>query len=418
MQDRSDDSVGEKMNADGNAVAKANDQTILCHVGRETDAHYGAVNTPVYHASTILFPTLAAHDAKQDARVRYGRRGTPTQFSLEDAVSALEGAAGTVLTPSGAMAISTALLAFARAGAHYLIPDNVYGPCRHCCTEILKPLGVDVTYYDPAIGAGIADLMTPATRLIWMEAPGSQTFEMCDIGAIARVARERDVITVIDNTWAAGFYLKPLALGIDISLQAGTKYLSGHSDVMMGTLACASNIFPRIKDFAQRLGVCVGPDDAYLVNRGMRTLAVRMRQHNESAFQIALWLQSRPEVLKVLHPALPDDPGHFIWKEYFTGASGLFGFILKPVERSCLAKMLDDMKYFGMGASWGGYESLLIPTNPAPLRTATAWRPEGQSMRIHVGLEDPADLIADLEAGFERLAAAERKLANSMRRAL
>ncbi|MVA23855.1 cystathionine beta-lyase [Agrobacterium vitis] len=385
-------------------IADFADDTLLCHAGRHSDSHHGTVNTPVYHASTILFPTLASLDAKGTAAVRYGRRGTPTSFSLEEAVSALEVAEGTILAPSGAMAISTTLLAFATPGAHYLIPDNVYGPCRNCCEAIVKKLGVAVTYYDPLIGAGIAELITTETTLIWIEAPGSQTFEMSDIGALAAVAKARGLVTVLDNTWAGGYFFKPLSLGIDISLQAGTKYLSGHSDVMLGTISCAPSVYARMKEFSARLGMCVGPDDAYLVLRGMRTLSVRMRQHHASSLKLAEWLQSRPEVIKVMHPGLPGSDGYEVWSRYFSGASGLFGFIIKPVERPRLARMMDGLRLFGMGASWGGYESLLIPTNPASLRTATSWEPQGQTMRIHVGLECVDDLIADLDAGFARMA--------------
>lgn len=378
------------------------DDTLLCQAGRDPFAHDGAVNVPVYHASTILFPTLAALDAKAGARVRYGRRGTPTSFALEDAVSALERAEGTVLAPSGAMAITLVLLAHNRPGAHFLIPDNAYGPVRHACNEILIPMGATITFYDPQ--AGIAGLTRAETVLVWLEAPGSQTFEMPDIAAILAEARAHGIPTAIDNTWSGGHFLKPLAMGIDYSVQAGTKYLSGHSDVMLGTIACGAGRHARMRAFAQRMGACVGPDDAYLVLRGMRTLTVRLRQHHATGLGIARWLEARPEVLRVLHPGLASDPGHALWSRDFTGASGLFGFVMRPVERPVLARMMDGLRHFGMGASWGGFESLLIPTNPAALRTATAWEPGGQTMRIHVGLEDPADLIADLDAGFARLA--------------
>lgn len=391
--------------ADGpsEAMGSPDLKTTLCHAGRHPEAHSGAVNVPVYHASTILFPTLQALDTKAEARVRYGRRGTPTTYALEEAVSALEDAEGTVLTPSGAMAITLTLLSHARPGAHFLIPDNAYGPCRHACNEIMIPMGVEVTFYDPTIGAGIAGLLRDDTALIWLEAPGSQTFEMPDIPAIVAVAKAKGIPTAIDNTWAGGYFLRPLAMGVDFSVQAGTKYLCGHSDVMSGTIACGPGKHARMKDFAARMGACVGPDDAYLVLRGMRTMSVRMEQHYRAAVQIAEWLEDRPEVLRVMHPALPSDPGHAIWKRDFTGASGLFGFILKPVERPRLARMMDGLRFFGMGASWGGFESLLIPTNPAALRSATDWAPGGQTMRMHVGLEAPGDLIADLAAGLERL---------------
>ncbi|WP_225025863.1 cystathionine beta-lyase [Xinfangfangia pollutisoli] len=384
-------------------TAPAQVQTALCHAGRHPQAHSGAVNVPVFHASTILFPTLEALDAKASAPVRYGRRGTPTTQALEEAVSALEGAVGTVLTPSGAMAITVTLLAHARPGAHYLIPDNVYGPCRHAYTELLQPMGIDCTFYDPQIGAGIARLVRPETVLIWIEPPGSQTFEMPDIRAIVDVARAHGIPTALDNTWSGGLFLQPLAMGVTYSVQAGTKYLCGHSDVMSGTIACAPGAHERMKTYAARLGVCVGPDDAYLVLRGMRTLIMRMRQHHAAGLQVAAWLQTRPEVLRVMHPGLASDPGHALWRRDFTGASGLFGFVLKPVARPALARMMDGLRYYGMGSSWGGFESLLIPTEPAKLRSSTEWAPGGQSMRIHVGLEDPEDLIRDLEAGLARL---------------
>jgi cystathionine beta-lyase len=377
--------------------------TVICHAGRDPAAHFGVVNPPVFHASTILFPTLEALDAKAQQKIRYGRRGTPTTFALEDAVSALEGAAGTVLTPSGSNAISTTLLAHAEPGAHVLIADNVYGPCRHCGEEVLRKLGVEVTYYDPLIGAGIAALIKPSTRLIWMEAPGSLTFEMPDVPAMIAVAKPHGIVTVVDNTWSGGLFFKPLALGADISVQAGTKYISGHSDVMLGTISCSEGSYERVKAFAQRLGICIGPDDAYLAQRGLRTIAVRMRQHNANALALAEWLANRPEVTRIMHPALPSDPNHALWKAHFTGASGLFGFVIRETDRRKLAAMLDGLQLFGMGSSWGGYESLLLPTDPRPLRSATTWSEPGQCMRVHVGLEDISDLITDLDKGFARL---------------
>jgi cystathionine beta-lyase len=377
--------------------------TVVCHAGRDPAAHFGVVNPPVFHASTVLFPTLAALDAKAEAKVRYGRRGTPTTFALEDAVSALEEAAGTVLTPSGANAITTTLLAHLSPGDHVLIADNVYGPCRHCGNEILSRFGVEVEFYDPLIGAGIERRLKPNTRLVWMEAPGSLTFEMTDIVAIVAAAKPRGIVTVVDNTWAGGVFFKPLTLGVDISVQAGTKYISGHSDIMLGTIACSEASYERVKTFAQRLGICVGPDDAYLGQRGLRTIAVRMRQHNANALQLANWLAKRPEVTRVMYPALSSDPGHALWKTHFTGASGLFGFVIRETDRRKLAAMVDGLRLFGMGSSWGGYESLLLPTNPRGLRSVTTWDEPGQCMRVHVGLEDVSDLIDDLEQGFERL---------------
>ncbi len=378
--------------------------TMVCHAGRDPAAHFGAVNPPVYHASTILFPTLEALDAKAEARVRYGRRGTPTSFALEDAVSALEDAAGTVLTPSGAMAISTVLLAHAAPGDHMLIADTVYGPCRYACDDLLRRIGVEITYYDPLIGSGLAELLKPNTRLIWMETPGSLTFEMQDVRAIVAVARANGIVTVVDNTWAGGVFFRPLSLGVDISVQAGTKYISGHSDVMLGTIACSEGAIGRLKSYAQRLGICIGPDDAYLALRGLRTITVRMRQHQANALAFARWLAGRPEVSRVLYPALPEDPGHALWRSQFSGASGLLGFVIHETDRKRLAAMMNGLKLFGMGSSWGGFESLMLPTNPRLLRSATRWDEPGQCMRVHVGLENVEDLIRDVELGFRRLA--------------
>lgn len=377
--------------------------TVITHAGRDPGAHFGAINTPVYRASTILFPTLEALDAKAKQRLRYGRRGTPSTFALEDAVSALEGAAGTVLAPSGAMAISATLLAYAAPGAHMLITDNAYGPCRHCCEEILRPMGVEITYYDPMIGGGIAELVQPNTRLVWMESPGSLTFEVQDVPAIVGALAGSEIVTVIDNTWSGGVFFKPLELGVDISIQAGTKYISGHSDVMLGTIACSARAHERMKPFCLRLGICIGADDAYLALRGLRTINVRLRQHEANALAFAQWLKGRPEVVQVMYPALPDDPHHAQWRAQFTGASGLLGFVIHETDRRKLAAMMNGLKLFGMGSSWGGYESLMVPNDPRALRTATTWESKGQNMRVHVGLEDVADLIADAGKGFDRL---------------
>lgn len=380
------------------------DDTTVTTAGRSPENNYGIVNPPVYHASTILYPTLERMEAKKGRQeVQYGRRGTPTTFALEDAVSAIEGAEGTILTSSGLAAVSLAMMTFTKAGDHILITDSVYGPARRFADEHLKRYGVEVDYYNPLIGSDIASLCKDNTSLIWLESPGSQTFEVQDIPAIAAVAREKGITTVIDNTWAAGIYLKPLALGVDVSIHAGTKYFVGHSDAMLGTLSASGEFLKRIYDEYSIVGHSLGPDDAYLAMRGIRTLTTRLRQHMTNALKIAQWLEGRPEVLRVMHPALESDPGHELWKRDFTGACGLFGFVMEPCSKKALAAMLDDMKLFGMGYSWGGYESLLIPTEPAHIRTATTWSPGGQTMRIHVGLEDTDDLIEDLEAGFARL---------------
>jgi cystathionine beta-lyase len=377
--------------------------TRVTHCGRAPAQHFGAVNTPVYRASTILFPNLAALEAKESARLRYGRRGTPTTHALEDAVCALEGSDRALVAPSGVNAISTVLMAFAEPGAHFLVTDSSYGPTRKFCEHTLRKFGIETTYYDPTLGAGIESLIRPETRLIWMESPGSQTFEVQDVAAITEAARRHGITTVIDNTWSGGYFFQPITQGVDISIQAGTKYISGHSDLMLGTIACQAPVYERLRETYLRFGVCVGADDAYLALRGLRTMGVRMRHHHSSGIRVANWLAEQPEVLQVLHPALPSHPGHALWKQYFTGASGLFGFVMKPVDHDALARMFDGFTLFGMGSSWGGFESLIVPSNPAVYRTATTWAPGGQTVRLHIGLEDPEDLIDELRKGLDRL---------------
>ncbi|WYK06071.1 cystathionine beta-lyase [Cereibacter sphaeroides f. sp. denitrificans] len=377
--------------------------TILTHAGRDPSRHLGAVNTPVYRASTILFPTLAALEAKEGTKLRYGRRGTPTTHALEDAVCALEKADRALLAPSGVSAISTILMSFAEPGAHILMTDSAYGPARKFCEFTLRKFGVETTYYDPTVGAGIEALIRPETKLIWMESPGSQTFEVQDVPAIAEVARRHGIVTAIDNTWSGGYFCQPLTQGVDISIQAGTKYISGHSDLLLGTIACRAEQYDRLRETYLRFGVCVGADDAFLALRGLRTMAVRMAHHHQSGLEIANWLLQQEEVCRVMHPGLPGDPGHALWRQQFTGASGLFGFVLRPADRPALGRMFDGLSLFGMGSSWGGFESLLVPSNPSVYRSATTWAPGGQTVRIHVGLEDPADLIAELRAAFDRL---------------
>ncbi len=377
--------------------------TIVTHAGRDPAAHHGAVSVPVYRASTILLPTLETLDNKESLRLRYGRRGTPTTHALEDAICALENSDRALLAPSGVMAISVVLMSYAEPGAHVLITDSAYGPTRKFCESVLRKMGVTTTYYNPAAGEDIEALIRPETRLIWMESPGSQTFEIQDVATIARVARSRGIVTVIDNTWSGGYFFKPLDHGVDISIQAGTKYISGHSDLMLGTIACRASEYERLRETYLRFGVCIGSDDAYLALRGLRTLAVRMRQHHVAGLEVAQWLQQQDEVVQVLHPGLPDNPYHNLWKNYFGGASGLFGFIIRETDRKRLARMFDGFSLFGMGSSWGGFESLMTPSNPSVYRTVTSWVPNGQTVRIHVGLEDPRDLIAEIRAGFDRL---------------
>lgn len=380
--------------------------TRLVTAGRDPQAHHGFVNPPVYHGSTVLYPTAADLVAHR-ARYQYGRRGTPTSEALELALREMEGprCAGVSLVPSGLSAISTALMAVLRAGDHLLVSDSVYRPTRIFCDGVLRRLGVETTYYDPLIGSGIADLLRPDTRAVFVESPGSQTFEIQDVPAIAAVANRRGVVVLADNTWATPLFFRPLEHGVDVSIQAGTKYIVGHSDVMLGTVSANAAVWPKLKETVTQLGLCVGPDDIYLALRGLRTLGVRLRRHQESGLEIARWFAARPEVLRVLHPALDTDPGHAIWKRDFTGASGLFSVVLKPVPEAAVHAFLDALTLFGMGFSWGGFESLVIAFDCASYRTATPYEPGGPALRFHIGLEDTRDLRADLENAFGKLRA-------------
>tara|TARA_A100001037_G_scaffold72798_1_gene65092 strand:+ start:240 stop:1412 length:1173 start_codon:yes stop_codon:yes gene_type:complete len=386
------------------------DDTTLVHAGRKPFDNNGIVNPPVFHASTVLFPTLASWEHARENRdepgtIIYGRRGTPTTFALQDAMAALEGADHCVAVPSGLAAITVPLLAYLNPGDHMLMLDAVYYPARRFTETLLNRIGVETTFYDPNIGEGIADLIRDTTRVIYLEAPGSQTFEMQDIPAITKIAKDAGAITMMDNTWATPLYFKPLDFGVDISIMAATKYIVGHSDAMLGMISTRDEHHAAVRDSAWTLGMTVGPDDCYLGQRGIRTLSARLARHQESAFRIAEWFEAREEVDRVLYPALPSDPGHEIWKRDFKGASGLFGVVLKETPKEAVAAMLDGYHYFGMGGSWGGYESLVLPTQPEKLRSATTWDAPGPTLRYHIGLEDPEDLIGDLEAGFERLRA-------------
>lgn len=376
-------------------------ETTLVTAGRDTKAQKGFVNPPVVHGSTVLYPTaedLHAHRGE----FQYGRRGTPTTKALQEALMALEGpqCAGVGIAPSGLAAITTTLLAVLKAGDHLLVCDNAYRPTRNFCNGILARYGVETTYFDPLIGAGIATLFKPNTRAVLVEAPGSQTFEMPDIPAIAAIAHPRGALVIDDNTWATPLYHRSLEQGVDISMQAATKYIGGHSDIMFGTISANATAWPQIAEAIHLLGVCAGPDDVFLALRGLRTLAVRLAQHHRSGLEMAHWLAARPEVANVLHPALESDPGHAIWKRDFTGASGLFSIVLKPKPQQAVDALLDAVKLFGMGYSWGGFESLIIPFDCVPYRTATQWAPGGPALRLHIGLENVADLKADLERGF------------------
>lgn len=386
--------------------------TLVGHLGRDPASWHGTVSPPVYHTSTVIFDSVAQlletrRDRASGAFVgfTYGREGTPLTRSFEDAITALEGGYRAVVASCGLGAICASLMAFLGAGDHLLIVDCVYGPARQFCEEWLTKFGVEVTFYDPLIGEGIEALIKPNTKVVYMESPGSLTFEITDVPAIARICRARGIVTIVDNTWASPMCFRPLSHGVDISINAATKYISGHSDLMLGVAVCTEETFIPVKKTASAAGYCGGPDDVYNALRGLRTLAIRMKRHQETATRLATWLQSRPEVAKVMYPALPDDPGHALWKRDFDGASGLFGIELHPCSDAQFAAMLDHLDIFQLGYSWGGFESLVVPTYPNTLRSATDWA-GGPSIRVHAGLEDPEDLIADLERGFARLAAA------------
>ena len=382
-------------------------ETRLVTAGRDTKAQKGFVNPPVVHGSTVLYPTAEDLHARR-GEFQYGRYGTPTTRALQETLTALEGpqCAGVGIAPSGLAAITTALLAVLKAGDHFLVCDNVYRPSRNFCNGLLARYGVETTYFDPLIGGAIEKLFKANTRAVLVEAPGSQSFEMTDIPAIADVAHARGALVIDDNTWATPLFHRSLDQGVDVSIQAATKYIGGHSDIMFGTISANANAWPMISATIAMLGVCAGPDDVFLALRGMRTLAVRLNQHYRSGVEMARWLASRPEVIRVLHPALESDPGHAIWKRDFTGASGLFSIVLKPAPQRAVDAMLDTVKLFGMGFSWGGFESLIIPFDCDSYRTATKWAPGGPTLRLHIGLENVEDLKADLERGFAAFNAA------------
>lgn len=381
------------------------ENTILTHAGSKPDEYHGAVNVPVHRMSTIVFKTYEEFEKVPNVPFYYGRSGTPTSAAFEEAVAGIEGAFKSVATCSGLSAILTALLAFVKAGDHILMTDNCYGPSRKTCEEILRKFGIDVEYYPPMIGSEIEKLFRPNTKLVFMEAPGSLTFEVQDIGAITAAAKKAGIKTAIDNSWATPLFFKPLAFGIDVSVMSATKYIAGHSDVMLGVVSAMEESYPAIRRASQMLGLIGGSEELYLGTRGLRTLHVRLPHHQKSALEIAQWLEKQPQVKRVLHPALPSCPGHENWKKYFKGSSGTFSIVLHETNREKIAKMLDGMSIFRMGFSWGGFESLLFPEQPKPIRTAEVWTEEGFSLRLHIGLEDVEDLRLDLEAGLKRLAA-------------
>lgn len=376
--------------------------TRLAHIGPDPHGQHGFVNPPIQRGSTVLFPdTVTIRTENQ--RYTYGTHGTPTTDALCQAIDALEGSAGTLLLPSGLAAVTIPFLALLSSGDHMLMVDSVYAPARRFAETMLKRMGIETTYFDPAIGEGLAALFRPNTRLLHLEAPASNTFEMIDIGTMARIAKERGAAVSMDNTWATPLFFRPLDHGVDVSIHAATKYPSGHSDVLMGLVSANADTWPKIEKANRELGLCVTSDDAYQILRGLRTMGVRLAHHQESALAIARWLESREDVARVLHPALPSFPGHAIWKRDFKGASGVFSFVLKCVspdahQRKAQA-FLDALTYFGLGYSWGGYESLAVQVRLGD-RRLTQGSYEGPLIRLQVGLEDVADLMADLEQGF------------------
>ncbi|MDA0146089.1 cystathionine beta-lyase [Vibrio toranzoniae] len=383
--------------------------TKLITAGRDKKWTNGVVNPPVQRASTVVFNTV---EEKRKATVNranqtlfYGRRGTTTHFAFQDAMVEVEGGAGCALYPCGTAAISNAILSFVETGDHILMVDTCYEPTRDFCETIMKKMGVETTYYKPTIGEDIKDLIKPNTKVLFTESPGSVTMEVQDIPTLARIAHEHEIIVMLDNTWAAGVNFSPFDFGVDISIQAATKYIVGHSDVMLGTAVANEKCWEQLREQSYLMGQCVSPDDAYLGLRGIRTLDVRLRQHAESSLKVAKWLETRPEVDHVRHPALETCPGHEFFKRDFTGGNGLFSFVLKNSNPQATTALLDGMTHFSMGYSWGGFESLILANEPSSfnsLRTVANPNFEGTLIRVHIGLEDVDDLIADLEAGLER----------------
>jgi cystathionine beta-lyase len=387
-----------------------NNDTRLVHAGRDPERHAGTVNPPVYRASTILYPRLAEFENRHALKYTgfsYGIHGTPTTLALAEAVAELSGGYRTLLVSSGLAAVTQALTAFLREGDHVLVADTVYGPTRVFCTSVLARFGVAVTYYDPLAGAAIAGLIGDNTRVVYVESPGSQTFEVQDVPAIAQAAHARGALVIMDNTWATPLYFRAFEHGVDVEVLAATKHLAGHSDLLLGAVTTRDEaLFRTVKDGVAAFGDCAAPDVCWLALRGLRTLGVRLRQHECSALEVARWLEGRPEVERVLYPALPWDPGHALWKRDFTGAASLFGVLLRTSSPPTVAAMVEGLRLFKIGASFGGFESLIVPANPADNRTVRPWQESGFLLRLHIGLEAVEDLIADLEDGFARLNAA------------
>ncbi len=410
MGRRSFDAQGDGQGVSGTGNGTRGDGTRLVQAGRRPEWTGAVVNPPVWRASTILYESVGemrARNRDTHHAFYYGRRGTPTQWSLADALTEMEpGAEGTLLYPSGVAAVTTALLAVLKPGDELLMVDSAYEPTRAFCNGLLKRYGITTRYYDPLIGADIDALIGDATRAIFMESPGSLTFEVQDVPAICAAAKARGIVTLIDNTWATPLLFPAIAAGVDISILACTKYIVGHSDAMLGSVTANAEYWPALRSTTYALGQHVGPDDAWLGARGLRTLGVRMDRHQSSALAVAEWLAGRDEVARVLHPALPNFPGHDLWRRDFTGSSGLFAFVLDGGDDAARSALIDGLELFGIGFSWGGFESLVIPADPAAVRTVTRWSAEGPLVRLQIGLEDPDDLIADLSAGLDRFRAA------------
>jgi cysteine-S-conjugate beta-lyase len=379
------------------------ERTRLSVAGRDPVDSFGFVNPPIVRGSTVLYDTAEDFIARKN-RYTYGTKGNPTISALEDALNIIEGGAGVVVVPSGLLACTLPMLTALSAGDHVLVTDSVYRPTRHFCDTMLKRMGVETTYYDPLLGADIAKLFKPNTKAVFTESPGSQTFEIQDIPAIAKAAHAHGALVLMDNTWATPSFFDSHKHGVDLTIQAGTKYYAGHSDVLIGTVSARTPaLYARLRDCWETLGIIIAPEDAFLTLRGIRTMKVRLDRQMPAGLEMAKWLQARPEVARVFHPGLKGDPGYKLWKRDFTGCSSLFSFELKPVTVKAMCKMLDGLKLFGMGASWGGYESLITPFDCRSYRTSTIWDGKGPTLRIHIGLEDLVDLQADLDAGFKRL---------------
>ncbi len=373
--------------------------TRLGHVGNDPRDFFGFVQPPVVHASTVLFPDAATMAARSQKYV-YGTEGTPTTDALAAALDQLEGSAGTVLVPSGLAAVTLPLLAFLSAGDHVLITDSVYHPTRRFADTVLSRMGVEITYYDPLVGAEVAALMKANTRVVFTESPASNTFEIQDIPAIAREARARGAVVMMDNTWATPVYFRPLDHGVDISIHALTKYPAGHSDVLLGSVSANERCWPRLRETHVALGSCASPDDTYQVVRGLRTMSVRLERHEKNALEIARWLEGRNDVARVLHPALESFPGHALWKRDFSGASGIFSVVLAGGGEARAHAFLNALEIFGLGYSWGGYESLAVHVRLGDRIVRTQDEYEGPVMRLQIGLEDVEDLKADLDKAF------------------